>query len=79
MFLLSLMLSVNMRTLHAGNLAWLISIVSVTRSGILWQMDLWACRCRIILIMLLVVGRPAHYEWHHSLGWNPGLYKRRKS
>lgn len=38
----------------------------------------WACLCVIILIGLIEKGRYAHYGWHHSLGWGPGLYNRER-
>lgn len=30
----------------------------------------------VSLTELIRVGRPTHYGWHHSLGWDLGLYKK---
>lgn len=32
-----------------------------------------------ILIMSIKKGRPAHYEWHHSLGWDTNPFYKGES
>lgn len=32
-----------------------------------------------VQIRLIAEGRPAHCEWHHSIGWDPRLYKKEKA
>lgn len=46
------------------NTVWLVSVVNLIRSSISWEMGLWACLWRIILIQLVEVGRPTHFDWH---------------
>lgn len=48
------------------------SVVDVMGYRMNWERPwLW----NISLIRITEVRRPAHYGWHHSLGWDPGLYE----
>lgn len=53
---------------------WLISVVSLMSSRITWQTGIG--RPVGIILDKGQVGRPCHWEWYHSVGRNPGLYRR---
>lgn len=56
-------------------LQWRPQDLNLMRIKIIWETHLWPCFWEIILIRLNEEKWSAHFGWHHSLGYDPWLYK----